>query len=72
MSDGWLVHYLFDGNATKKMRTPLLSSKEDALERACALKLHHDVQFIQGPNAEIIDAKTIADWCAARARTTRP
>ncbi len=65
MSDAknWSVCYLHHGDP-KLERTRLLSSKQDALAAACALRKRHTVQYVGGPNGEKFDPDAIVQWCA--------
>jgi len=62
-AQNWHVHYLQNGDAQLE-RTRLLSSKNDALVAACALRKRHTVQYVRGPNGERFDVDWIMKWCA--------
>ena len=59
----WIVHYLQNG-APQQERTRLLSSMNDALIAACALRQRHTVQYVGGPSGEKFDSDAIVKWCA--------
>jgi hypothetical protein len=62
-AQNWNVRYLQNGDP-KLERNRLLSSRNDALAAACALRQRHTVQYVAGPNGEKFDSDAVAQWCA--------
>jgi hypothetical protein len=72
-STSWRVHY-FDPRLNRDSVTRPCDSPETALRLACDLMRRAcQVNFIQGPENEKIDAVAVVDWCKAHpTRDRRP
>jgi hypothetical protein len=66
-AQSWNVLYLQNGDPRLE-RTRRLSSRDDALMAACALRQRHTVQYVGGPNGEKFDSDAIVNWCAQNAK----
>jgi hypothetical protein len=63
----WFVHY-WDEINDRNIRSSEISSREDAMRKACSLiREGHVVSRVAGPNRELIDIVDIRAWCSAHA-----